>query len=284
MNIQWFPGHMTKTIKEIKENLALADFVIELLDARIPYSSGNPELARILPDKKRITVLNKSDLAHPEATARWIEHFKNRSITALAIDSLSGSGVRELMLKITERGEMVREKWQKRGRKNKRIRVMIAGIPNVGKSSLINRIAGKASARTGDKPGVTRGRQWVKVAEGIDLLDTPGVLWPKFDEERVGVNLAITGAIKEEVLDREELALKLIERLFQLDPELLKRGYGIVQLEETPYRVLEQVGIARGCMVRGGRIDTLRTSIILLDDFRSGRLGRVTLELPEDAP
>jgi ribosome biogenesis GTPase A len=275
---------MTKTIKEIKENLALADFVIELLDARIPYSSGNPELARILPDKKRITVLNKSDLAHPEATARWIEHFKNRSITALAIDSLSGSGVRELMLKITERGEMVREKWQKRGRKNKRIRVMIAGIPNVGKSSLINRIAGKASARTGDKPGVTRGRQWVKVAEGIDLLDTPGVLWPKFDEERVGVNLAITGAIKEEVLDREELALKLIERLFQLDPELLKRGYGIVQLEETPYRVLEQVGSARGCMVRGGRIDTLRTSIILLEDFRSGRLGRITLELPEDAP
>ncbi len=284
MNIQWFPGHMTKTIKEIKENLALADFVIELLDARIPYSSGNPELARILPDKKRITVLNKSDLAHPEATARWIEHFKNRSITALAIDSLSGSGVRELMLKITERGEMVREKWQKRGRKNKRIRVMIAGIPNVGKSSLINRIAGKASARTGDKPGVTRGSQWVKVAEGIDLLDTPGVLWPKFDEERVGVNLAITGAIKEEVLDREELALKLIERLFQLDPELLKRGYGIVQLEETPYRVLEQVGSARGCMVRGGRIDTLRTSIILLEDFRSGRLGRITLELPEDAP
>lgn len=284
MYIQWFPGHMTKTIKEIKENLALADFVIELLDARIPYSSGNPELARILPDKKRITVLNKSDLAHPEATARWIEHFKNRSITALAIDSLSGSGVRELMLKITERGEMVREKWQKRGRKNKRIRVMIAGIPNVGKSSLINRIAGKASARTGDKPGVTRGRQWVKVAEGIDLLDTPGVLWPKFDEERVGVNLAITGAIKEEVLDREELALKLIERLFQLDPELLKRGYGIVQLEETPYRVLEQVGSARGCMVRGGRIDTLRTSIILLEDFRSGRLGRITLELPEDAP
>jgi ribosome biogenesis GTPase A len=275
---------MTKTIKEIKENLALADFVIELLDARIPYSSGNPELARILPDKKRITVLNKSDLAHPEATARWIEHFKNRSITALAIDSLSGSGVRELMLKITERGEMVREKWQKRGRKNKRIRVMIAGIPNVGKSSLINRIAGRASARTGDKPGVTRGRQWVKVAEGIDLLDTPGVLWPKFDEERVGVNLAITGAIKEEVLDREELALKLIERLFQLDPELLKRGYGIVQLEETPYRVLEQVGSARGCMVRGGRIDTLRTSIILLEDFRSGRLGRITLELPEDAP
>ncbi|HQD41690.1 MAG TPA: ribosome biogenesis GTPase YlqF [Bacillota bacterium] len=284
MNIQWFPGHMTKTIKEIKENLALADFVIELLDARIPYSSGNPELARILPDKKRITVLNKSDLAHPEATARWIEHFKNRSITALAIDSLSGSGVRELMLKITERGEMVREKWQKRGRKNKRIRVMIAGIPNVGKSSLINRIAGKASARTGDKPGVTRGSQWVKVAEGIHLLDTPGVLWPKFDEERVGVNLAITGAIKEEVLDREELALKLIERLFQLDPELLKRGYGIVQLEETPYRVLEQVGSARGCMVRGGRIDTLRTSIILLEDFRSGRLGRITLELPEDAP
>ncbi|HZX47026.1 MAG TPA: ribosome biogenesis GTPase YlqF [Clostridia bacterium] len=284
MNIQWFPGHMMRTIKEIKENLALADLVIELLDARIPYSSGNPELARILPDKKRITVLNKSELAHPGVTARWIEYFKRKSVPALAVDSLSGSGVRELMLEITERGEMVREKWRKRGRKNKRIRVMIAGIPNVGKSSLINRIAGRASARTGDKPGVTRGRQWIKVTEGIDLLDTPGVLWPKFDEDRVGFNLAITGAIKEEIVDREELALKLIEKLLQLDREAFKRGYGIEQLEETPYRVLEQVGITRGCMVKGGRIDTLRTSIILLEDYRSGRLGRITLELPEDAP
>ena len=284
MNMQWFPGHMMKTIKEIQENLALVDFVIELLDARIPYSSGNPELARILPDKKRITVLNKSDLAHPGVTGRWIEYFKSKSISALAIDSLSGGGIRELMIEITERGEIIREKWQKRGRKNKRIRVMIAGIPNVGKSSLINRITGRASARTGDKPGVTRGRQWIKLTEGIDLLDTPGILWPKFEEERVGVNLAITGAIKEEIVDREELALKLIERLFRLDREALKRGYGIVQLEETPYRVLEQVGSARGCMVRGGRIDTLRTSIILLEDFRSGRLGRITLELPEDAP
>jgi ribosome biogenesis GTPase A len=284
MNMQWFPGHMTRTIKEIKENLALVDIVIELLDARIPYSSGNPELARILPGEKRITVLNKSDLAHPGATASWIEHFKNKSVPALAVDSLSGSGVRELMLEITARGEMVREKWQKRGRRNKRIRVMIAGIPNVGKSSLINRIAGRASARTGDKPGVTRGRQWIKVTEGIDLLDTPGVLWPKFDEERVGINLAITGAIREEIVDREELALKLIERLFQLGRDVLMRGYGIVQLEETPYRVLEQVGIARGCIIKGGKIDTLRTSVILLEDFRSGRLGRITLELPENAP
>lgn len=282
--MQWFPGHMTRTIKEIKENLAVVDFVIELLDARIPYSSGNPELARILPDNKRITVLNKSDLAHPGITGRWIEYFKRKSIPALAIDSLSGSGIRELMLMITERGEAVLEKWRKRGRKNKRIRVMIAGIPNVGKSSLINRLAGRASARTGDKPGVTRGRQWVKVAEGIDLLDTPGVLWPKFGEERVGVNLAITGAIKEEIVDREDLALKLIERLFLLDREALRRGYGIVQLEEDPYRVLEQVGSARGCIIKGGKIDTLRTSVILLEDFRNGRLGRITLELPEDAP
>ena len=284
MNMQWFPGHMTRTIKEIKENLALVDFVIELLDARIPYSSGNPELARILPDEKRITVLNKSDLAHPGATGRWIEYFKSKSIPALAVDSLSGSGIRELMLEIAERGQEIREKWRKKGRMNKRIRVMIAGIPNVGKSSLINRLAGRASARTGDKPGVTRGRQWVKVAEGIDLLDTPGVLWPKFDEERVGVNLAITGAIKEEIVDREELALTLIERLIQLDREILKQGYGIVQLEEIPYRVLEQVGSVRGCIIKGGRIDTLRASVILLEDFRSGRLGRITLELPEDAP
>lgn len=275
---------MTRTMKEIKENLALVDFVIELLDARIPYSSGNPELGRILPDNKRITVLNKSDLAHLVATGRWIEHFQKKSIPALAIDSLSGSGIRELLSEITGRGEAVRERWQKRGRKNKRIRVMIAGIPNVGKSSLINRIAGKASAKTGNKPGVTRGRQWIKVTDGIDLLDTPGVLWPKFDEERVGINLALTGAIKEEIMDREELALKLIERLCQLDREVLMKGYGIAQLEETSYKVLEQIGSARGCVAKGGKIDTLRTSVILLEDFRSGKLGRITLELPDDAP
>ena len=187
---------MTRAINEIRENLRVVDFVLELLDARIPYSSGNPELARLLPEQKRIIVLNKSDLAHPGATINWIEHFRGKSIPAFAVDSLSGSGIRELLAEISGRGKDVREKWQRRGRKNKRIRVMVAGIPNVGKSSLINRIAGKASARTGDKPGVTRGRQWIKLTGGIDLLDTPGILWPRLGEEKVGINLAITGAVK----------------------------------------------------------------------------------------
>jgi len=271
---------MTRTIREIKENLRLVDFVLELLDARIPISSSNPELARIIPDNKRIIVLNKSDLADPRATSRWIEYYAQKGIPAFAVDSINGSGIRELLGEISARGERVREKWQQRGRKNKPIRVMIAGIPNVGKSSLINRITGKASAKTGDKPGVTRGRQWIKLTDRVDLLDTPGVLWPKFEDETVGINLAITGAIKEEIINTEELALKLIERLAKTNNAPLKTGYGISELEDTPYGVLEQIGGIRGFLKKGGRIDTLRTSGALLEDFRSGKLGRISLELP----
>jgi ribosome biogenesis GTPase A len=280
VKIQWFPGHMTRTIREIKENLRLVDFVLELLDARIPISSSNPELARIIPDNKRIIVLNKSDLADPRATSRWIEYYAQKGIPAFDIDSINGNGIRELLGEISARGEEVRQKWQQRGRKNKPIRVMIAGIPNVGKSSLINRITRRASAKTGDKPGVTRGRQWIKLTDRVDLLDTPGVLWPKFEDETVGINLAITGAIKEEIINTEELALKLIERLAKTNNAPLKTGYGISELEDTPYGVLEQIGGIRGFLKKGGRIDTLRTSGALLEDFRSGKLGRISLELP----
>jgi ribosome biogenesis GTPase A len=284
MNIQWFPGHMTKTLKQIKENVKLVDFAIELLDARIPYSSNNPELKRLIPATKRIVALNKSDLAHPGITSSWIEHFGRQSIPAVAVDSLSGSGVRDLLMQLEAKGEDIREKWRRRGRRNRPIRVMIVGIPNVGKSSLINRIVGKASAKTGDRPGVTRGKQWIKVTKHIDLLDTPGVLWPRFEEKNVGINLALTGAIKSEILSSEKLALNLIERLLGADPGLLKRGYGIPGLKDTTYGVLEQVGEKRGCLMKGGRVDTLRASGVLLDDFRAGRLGRISLEMPPANP
>ncbi len=281
MKVQWYPGHMTKTIKEIKENLKLVDFVIELLDARIPYSSSNPEIKKLVPDAKRVIALNKSDLADASITRQWLKYFSGKSIKGLAIDSVRGYGIKELLDVISDMGASVRDKWQQRGRKNKTIRVMIVGIPNVGKSSLINRIAKRTSARTGDRPGVTRGKQWIKVTDSIDLLDTPGILWPKFQDPEVGLNLAITGAIKEEIIDREELAVKLIEKLGKIGPGIIEKGYGITEAYDTSFETLERIGSIRGCLMKGGKVDTLRASRILMDDYRAGKLGRISLELPE---
>jgi len=272
---------MTKTLRQIKENVHLVDLSIELLDARIPYSSSNPELKRLIPASKRVVVLNKCDLANPLVTSQWIEHYKRQHTPVVAVDSKKGSGVRDLLEQLEVLGENIRERWQRRGRRNRPIRVMIVGIPNVGKSSLINRIAGKASAKTGGRPGVTRGKQWIKVTKRIDLLDTPGVLWPKFEEERVGINLALTGAIRSEILSLEELALKLIERLIAADSSLLEKGYGVLGPKDTPYGVLEQIAEKRGCLMKDGKKDTLRVSGILLEDFRTGRLGRISLEEPQ---
>ncbi len=281
MRIQWFPGHMAKTLKQIKENLRLVDFVIEVLDARIPRSSSNPELEKLIPAEKRIIALNKSDLADSKTTNLWIEYYKGKSISGLAVDSLRGNGVKELLAEISALGIGVMEKWKRRGRIKKQIRVMIVGIPNVGKSSLINRITRKGTARTGDKPGVTRGKQWIKVTDRIDLLDTPGILWPKFRDEEVGINLAITGAIKEEIIDREALAIKLIDRLMVIDPFIIGNYYGIENMDDTSYGILEQVGSVRGCLLKGGKVDTLRALGILLDDYRTGKLGKISLESPE---
>jgi ribosome biogenesis GTPase A len=272
---------MAKTLKQIKENLRLVDFVIEVLDARIPRSSSNPELEKLIPAEKRIIALNKSDLADSKTTNLWIEYYKGKSISGLAVDSLRGNGVKELLAEISALGIGVMEKWKRRGRIKKQIRVMIVGIPNVGKSSLINRITRKGTARTGDKPGVTRGKQWIKVTDRIDLLDTPGILWPKFRDEEVGINLAITGAIKEEIIDREALAIKLIDRLMVIDPFIIGNYYGIENMDDTSYGILEQVGSVRGCLLKGGKVDTLRALGILLDDYRTGKLGKISLESPE---
>ncbi len=280
MEIQWFPGHMAKTLRQIKENIRLVDFVIELLDARIPQSSSNPELERIIPPGKRIVALNKSDLADPTITIRWIDYYKDKSVPAFAIDSIKGDGISELVAGVSDLGADTKEKWQRRGRKQKPIRVMIAGIPNVGKSSLINRIAKKSAAKTGGRPGVTRGRQWIKLTGQIDLLDTPGVLWHKFQSRTEGINLALTGAVKEEILDSEELAVHLVDRLKECCKPVLAEYYDVPNSNGDSYDVLQQIGSARGCLLRGGKTDTKRASVILLNDYRSGRLGRISLESP----
>lgn len=280
MKVQWFPGHMSKALGQMRENLRIVDFVIELLDARIPISSSNPELSKLIPTHKRIIVLNKDDLAHPRFTFQWLKYFNNKSVPAVAVDSVKGDKIRDLLRFLEDTGKKNDEKWQKKGRRGRPIRIMVAGIPNVGKSSLINRLAKRACAKTGAKPGVTRGKQWIKVTDAVYLLDTPGVLWPKFDKEDIGVNLALTGAIKSEVLNAEGLALRLIEKLTVLWGGYLEKHYGITELAETPHEILMQIGEKRGTVVKGGRIDSVKAAEILLRDFKNGRLGRVSLEYP----
>ncbi len=284
MEIQWFPGHMAKTKRLIKENIKLVDLVIELLDARIPYSSSNPDLNEITGDRERIIVLNKSDLADPVITQMWKRYFRDRGMTAVEVNSIKGEGIDMLLKEVTGVSRNIRDRWRERGRRLKPIRAMIVGIPNVGKSSLINRLAGRSAARTGEKPGITRGKQWIRVSREIMLLDTPGVLWPKFGDERVGLNLAFAGSIKEEILDREELGIRLIERLADIDAELFSREYGIEDRELAPHEVLEQIAFKRGCLMGGNKVDILRASGIIMEDFRSGKLGRISLEVPCAAP
>jgi ribosome biogenesis GTPase A len=281
MEIQWFPGHMAKTRRLIEENLKLVELVLELLDARIPYSSSNPELKRLIPAGKRLIVLNKADLANPAVTSLWKEYFSKDGIPSVCINAVSGEGIEDLLKEVELLGNKIKEKWQKRGRVQKPIRIMIVGIPNVGKSSLINRLAKRSSAKTGDKPGVTRSKQWIKVDKDIILLDTPGILWPKFEDKNIGINLAITGAIKEEILNKEELAANLIEKIVSIDGNIIKEIYGMEHLQEEAYEIVKQIGIKRGCLMSGERVDTLRTSGIILDDFRSGKMGRISLETPE---
>lgn len=281
MEIQWYPGHMVKTKKLIRENLKLVDVVLEVIDARIPFSSSNPDLRGLIGNKEKLVVLNKADLADPAVTRAWINYFKLMGTTAVDMDSARGRGVDELLKGIHHIGDKLAERWKKRGRLHKPVRIMVVGIPNVGKSSLINRISRKGSAKTGDKPGVTRGKQWIKVDRGIMLLDTPGVLWPKFVNEQSGYHLAFTGAIKDEVLDKIEIAIKLIDSLKEKRVELLAEKYEISELEEENYKILQQIGTSRGCLAAGGTVDTLRAASILLEDFRSGRLGRISLESPD---
>ncbi|NLU32182.1 MAG: ribosome biogenesis GTPase YlqF [Clostridiaceae bacterium] len=283
MNIQWFPGHMAKTRRLIKENLKLVDVVIELLDSRIPLSSRNPEIDRLVGQKPRIIALNKSDLSDPEKNRLWAQYFKKSSIEAIYTNAITGTGMDQLKNKLKELTRLKTESAAAKGRIGRPVRTMVVGIPNVGKSAFINRIAGRASAQTGDKPGVTRTKQWVRINPGIQLLDTPGILWPKFEDPDTGLNLAFTGAIKDEIMDTTELAARLMERLAALYPDRLMERYKLGQVKERPgFMLLEEAGRNRGCLVSGGEVDLNRIAAIVLDEFRGGRIGKITLEDPPE--
>lgn len=283
MNIQWYPGHMTKTKRMMQENISLVDIVIELLDARLPYSSKNPDIDNLAKDKLRIIVLNKVDLADEKLTKLWQKYFEEKGFKVVLTNSNSGKGISDITAVSRELMQEKIERLRKRGRIFVPIRAMIVGIPNVGKSTLINKYVGKAMAKTGDKPGVTRSKQWVKIKKDFELLDTPGILWPKFNDKNVGLKLGFTGAIKDDIIDKYTLAVKLIETLVKNQPKSLKLRYNIeYNINETPEDILIKIGESRGFKIKGGQVDTERSSIILLDELRGGKLGRITLESPKE--
>ena len=283
MQIQWYPGHMTKTKRMMNENLSLVDVVIELIDARIPYSSRNPDIDDLAKNKFRIIILNKSDLADDKSTSVWKEYYEAKGFRVITTNSLKGTGI---SLVTTAAKELMADKikaQQARGRLFVPIRAMIAGIPNVGKSTFINKYVGKTTAKTGDKPGVTRGKQWIRIKKDMELLDTPGILWPKSEDKEVGIKLAFIGSINDDIIDLEGLATGLINLLNERFPSLVPKRYGIIIEEnDTPHILLEKIGKARGFVSKGGSIDLGRTAKIILDEFRGGKLGKITLEMPED--
>ena len=281
MNIQWYPGHMTKTRRQIEADLKLVDAVCEIVDARIPISSRNPDIDTICGSKPRIVVLNRMDLADPVATKAWVAYFKSRKMAALPTDCKTRKGIGEFQPAVRS---VLKEKIDRNAARgmNRPLRVMIVGIPNVGKSTLINQISGRKGAKAENRPGVTRGKQWVTVESSLLLLDTPGILWPKFEDPEVGMMLAYTGAVKEGVVDIEELACRLIQLLHQRYPQALKDRYGIDTQENLPgYELLELAGRKRGYLVSGGEVNTERMAKVLLDEFRGGKVGKFTLEMPE---
>lgn len=285
VDIQWFPGHMAKTRRLMKENLPLVDVVVEITDARVPASSRNPEMKNLVGGKPRVVVLNKCDMADEALTAEWIEYYRINGIRAVAMDCRSGKGLNKLVPTVKEVMKKELEKRAAKGMEGKPIRMMIVGIPNVGKSSFINRVAGGKRAKVEDRPGVTRGKQWVTLEKGIDLLDMPGVLWPKFDDKTVGEHLAFTGAIKDDILDTELLAMRLADLLNREYHSMLCERYRLTD-EETagiePYDLLSLIGAKRGMKISGGEVDTERAAAMLLDEFRGGKIGRMTLEMPNE--
>ncbi len=283
MHIQWYPGHMTKTRRMMEETISLVDIVIELVDARIPYSSKNPDLDDLAKNKHRILLMNKSDLANPAATAIWTEYFEQQGFCVIEMNARKGSGMSEVTNAARALMKEKIEKLKARGRINVPIRAMIVGIPNVGKSTFINQYVGKTTAKTGDKPGVTRGKQWIKLKKDFELLDTPGILWPKFEDQQVGLKLAFTGAINDDILDAQTLATSFLNHMMLIDPDCIRKRYQIAfDTIAQPHEVLRQIGQARGFMLKGGEIDLERAAKILMDEYRGGKLGRLTLELPED--
>ena len=283
MNIQWFPGHMTRAQRMIEDNLKLVDAVCEILDARIPLASRNPDIDRLAGDKPRLVILNRCDLADPEATAKWRRWYQERGIAVLETDAKSGKGVNGFVPAVRELLKDKLESYAAKGQVGRPLHVMILGIPNVGKSTLINKVAGRKAAIAGDKPGVTRGRQWISIDSGLDLLDTPGILWPKFDSQEVGELLAITNAIKADVLDRETLSANFMLRLRERYPDALRERY---KIEPDPdlngFELLEQAAKMRGFLVSKGEYDIERMANTLLKEYHEGKLGRLTLEMPDD--
>ena len=282
MNINWYPGHMKKTRESIEKNLSLVDVVFELIDSRIPNSSQNPVIDNILGNKPRIIIMNKADLSDSSTNKQWQDYFNQKGITSILFDSLSGRGIDKLLSLSKEVTEEKRVAYEKRGVINRPIRAMILGVPNVGKSTIINTLAGRKSAKTGNRPGVTKINQWIKIKGVLELLDTPGILWPKFEDEEVGLNLAFTGAIKDEILDTDTLALRLLEKLIYISPELLEDRYNIELENKTPLEIMEAIAAKRGCLIKGGEIDYTKASNIILDEFRKGIIGNITLELPKE--
>lgn len=283
-NIQWFPGHMTKTKRQIQASLKLVDAVAEILDARIPLSSKNPDLQKLIQNKPKVVLLNKCDMANQTATSRWIDYYASQGITAIAVDCKSGKGLNKFAPAVNNVLSERRERLKAKGMVNPMLRIMIVGIPNVGKSSFINRVAKQNRAKVEDRPGVTRGNQWYSIAKNIEMLDTPGVLWPKFDDKIVGERLAFTGAVKDQILDTELLAVRLLDFLRSLKPADFIARFKLedIDLEAIDsYELLNVIGKKRGMLISGGEIDTERAAIMLLDEFRSGKLGRITLEMPE---
>lgn len=283
MNIQWYPGHMTKTVRMMSENISLVDVVVELIDARIPYSSKNPDIDNLAKNKKRIIVMNKTDLADPAKTEVWKKWFEAKGFTVILADAVKGTGVNKVAdtARTLMKDKIEREK--ARGRLFVPVRAMIVGIPNVGKSTFINKTVGKTTAKTGDKPGVTKGKQWIRIKKDFELLDTPGILWPKFEDEEVGLKLAMIGSINDNILDTETLCTEYINLMMVVNPNFIKNRYNVeFDTIDEPHDVLEKIAVSRGFIKKGGEPDCERTSKIVLDEFRGGKIGKITLEMPED--
>lgn len=282
MNLQWFPGHMAKTRRMMQDSLKLCDIAAELLDARIPMASRNPEIDKILGNKPRVVILNKSDMADPEANKAWIDYFAKKGIAAIEVSCATGKGINKLGAYAQKVLKEKIERDKQRGI-TRSIKIMLCGIPNVGKSSFINRVAGKAVTKTGDRPGVTKGKQWLRLDNGVELLDMPGILWPKFESEDVALKLAFTGAIRDEIMDVEELACILIKFLRERYEDNLIGRYKLDNITDlTDYEVLLQIAEKRGFLLKKGEFDTLRAANILLDEFRDCRLGNITMETPDE--
>ena len=282
MNIQWYPGHMTKARRMMQEDIKLIDLIIELVDARVPLSSRNPDIDELGKNKARLILLNKADLADQAVNEAWIAYFQKLGYTVVQINSKSGAGIKSISQKVQEACKEKIERDRRRGIKNRPIRAMVAGIPNVGKSTFINAYAGKNCAKTGNKPGVTKGKQWIRMGKGLELLDTPGILWPKFEDQNVGLRLAMIGSINENILNIEELSLLAIDFLRENYPGLITKQYEVSEEAEKPLAILDQIADRRKCLAKGGEYDYAKAASMFMDDFRNGRIGRFSLEKPAE--